>query len=1009
MHIRNGIRTALRAKGRAVLFVLLILVLTLTLTLGVGMWTYCTRLLNSFDESYTSVALAEYIGDDYPDPDAADENAREAFAALNDESIRAVKGVKLWERSDSSMIFPAGYIRASGTVPYSDYGVLVASSLSAMDIGGYTGYVDRVLYNKEVKDGILAVFDAGGTDFVPERGKKYLLHGRFVKISGNHTFVVTDFYDGCETKPWLELSGKDDPAVTDSLFAQMAERYRAANNAATVTASDDIASLEPFQLGTLYLDDGRFPLAGETGVCILSGSTAQRLGAVVGDSVDVTLLNSAPGDRYDLTADEDSRVWKVVGITNTLSDYEGRLWVSGAEGGFAGSLFGYELGRMVLDNRLAVQAVSELEALMPDNVRLTLYDQGYSAAAQPIQAMRSTAAAVTAAAVGVALAVLFLFAYLFVGRQRETVQVLISLGAPGGKIRLWLLSGAALIASAASAAGAVIGHLSLGKVIEQALSLAKSLYNVDIRYSNSVLGSVKEAPKAGAVPLWCSIGAGAAVLVAALLLCLVFLRHARKENVPKKGKTSVRVPRDKTSTFGQGAARFALLSAKRGGWRSFIVPAASLVLALLLGLLAAGASGWQKQLDELYENSTMQGQVISSNGRYATKLTVSAHNARQLWKSGLLSDVSVSMSWNYWFWDEMPYFPPTSFGQEARKSWISRQPEFTAANSLAGIPEFYYTEQPEIQWLEGWDESFLSSTETYSILHCFTYYYAGGHFGGEPIPVYPVIASRAFMDSHGLQLGDETEVMMSMTVRMNGYTPEYELAVPVRIVGSFQPIGQKANLYAPLSFWCDPAWITGGTDILADGERAPVDVSDEQSLNKYFYNLTTFRTCRFTLSSADNLSPFKDFLEKGSYSQVGQLGSNRTTVLLLDHTFQEAVDSLGRYISFGRILFPVLFIVVALMGFIISWLTVNGRRMEFAVLRGLGASQGRVFGSFFLEQGALCLIGSLIGMLALTVIYPLPAVWLAGLGFAVCYLAGAALAIAAVGRTNLMLLLSERE
>ena len=72
--------------------------------------------------------------------------------------------------------------------------------------------------------------------------------------------------------------------------------------------------------------------------------------------------------------------------------------------------------------------------------------------------------------------------------------------------------------------------------------------------------------------------------------------------------------------------------------------------------------------------------------------------------------------------------------------------------------------------------------------------------------------------------------------------------------------------------------------------------------------------------------------------------------------------------------------MVGLMGFLISRLMV--KRMEFAVMWGLCASQKQRGASFFLEQALLCLTGCLIGR---------------------------ALSVQAVGRTNLMALLSERE
>ena len=159
--------------------------------------------------------------------------------------------------------------------------------------------------------------------------------------------------------------------------------------------------------------------------------------------------------------------------------------------------------------------------------------------------------------------------------------------------------------------------------------------------------------------------------------------------------------------------------------------------------------------------------------------------------------------------------------------------------------------------------------------------------------------------------------------------------------------------------------------------------------------------------SAEN--PLRDYLESRDFTQVGKVTSNRTNVLLRDQAFVETVAGLGRYITFSQILLPALCGAVGLLGFIVSWLMVNGRRMEFAVLRGLGASKGRVFATFFLEQGALALLGCVVGSVLLTLLGGGWVGWLAAAAFLVCYLMGCALAVAAVGRTNLMSLLSERE
>lgn len=1018
MIIRNGVSSTLRARGRTVLFTLLILVLTLTLTLGMGMWAYCARMLAAMDESYTSIALVEYMGADYPDANAADEFARSAAEGLDGGAISGLDGVELWEETDRTLALLEGYRRPDRQAPYKDSGVIVVSGLAPSyrmargeadeeELYAYTALLSQAIYTLEGKDNVFVIVELGDHEFTAEPGQRYLLHGTFVEGgTGNRIFALTDFYEGCETEPWLAVDGRDDPALTDSIFAQYADYYRAANNYVTLEASSGVAALEVFQQGTLYLEEGRFPEAGETGVCVISRDIASQLELTVGDALSLTVMTSEVEDRFGLTVTDDSRFLTVVGITNPVDDYAGSVWASGDMGGFDSPLFGYQLGRAVLDNGKARQAADAIQAMAPDGVRVTLLDQGYSAAAQPLETMRTTAMAVTIAAACGALAVLFLFACLFVGRQRETVLVLVSLGTPAGKIRLWLLSGVTLIAGAAALAGAAAGAAVLGRIIELALYAARELYTADQRYSEAAVGAVREAVAAESVPLWPAAAAGVAVFALALLLCLFFLGRTRKEAAPKRGKVSVRAPKSGTSVSGGGAVRFALLSAKRGGWRSAVVPAAALVLSLFLGILASGAQGWSGQIDALYQNTRLTGQVTSANGRQLTGLTVSADSARELWKSGLLKDIAVSKSWNYWFYDEMPAFGTGSFAEENRRAWIARQPKVVALNSLSAAPEFTYGKTPEVNWLEGWDESFLADDAYPSFVGGLRFFRGRvlGYDQGQQS--YPCLVSESFLARRGLELGGEFN--LSISYKHSNY--DYDLYMSLKVVGTFEQTGKDANIYVPLSFWCDPAWITGETDVMEPGERANQSFTTDEERNKFFYFTTKFETCRFTLASPCGLEDFRSYLAQRQFSQAGQMNKNRTTVLLRDQTFTETVGGLGRYITFSRILFPVLFLAVGLLGFVISWLMVNGRRMEFAIMRGLGASRGRVFLSFFLEQGILCLAGCLLGCLALLLI---PgggwAQWLAALGFLLCYLAGCGLSVLAVGRTHLISLLSERE
>lgn len=1161
MSIRNGLFSTLRAKGRTALFTLLILVLTVALALGLGMWAYSGALLLQMEKQYTSVALVEYMGEDYPDEDAADSAARAALELMDNEAMSNVDGVELWEQTKNTLVSVNGYKNSNKTTPYRNNAVVVATikpeyttgygaadeaglpesravlydesgdsdnpddsfimsdgsiatwsggsyvfflpgmeplklpfyynldetepyqikgssdenikgepeepyillhyvlvkegmsawHMSRYDImgelpseydrdtmqdllenyryyysestGTYMGYNETILsdrsfgrisyalYSPYGTDSMLCFFALSGGDFVPEEGKSYLLNGSFVSWgAGSRNFEVQPF-PGTDAEPWLELSGDDDPALTDSIFAEYANLYSIANNTAVLTASDSITALEEFQQGNLYLKEGRFPQADEAGVCIISGGMAEYLMVGVGDTISLEILDSDPDERYKVSVTGDQRTLEIVGITNPSSDYPNRLWVSYAESGFSAPLFGDSLGMAVLNNRKAVQAAEELSALLPTGVQLTLYDQGYAAAARPIRAMESAAQAITLAAAFGALAVLVLFAFLFVGRQRETVGVLVSLGTPGGKIRLWLLSGASAVSGTAALAGAVIGSLTLSRVVTVAMETAESLYNTDTRYSEAVVGLVKESEKVGAIPGWPAPMAGLAVFFVALMFCLIFLRHARKENAPKKGLVSVRVPGGRTSTGGWGSLRFAALSASRGGRRSVVVVAAALVLTLFVSLLSAGAQSWSNQVDSLYAGSVLDGRIVSLNGRQQTGLSISTRDIQQLWKSGYLGDISVSIGWHYEETSEqsLPGISSSAIllADEAKAIQIRRLPTLSAVNSLSAAAEFYYTDRPEVRWLEGWDESCLSDDSHPSVVESI---YAC-LYENEYLPsgyTYPVLVGSRFLENNSLKPGDILTLKLYMFLYVGNDELLVEWPVSFRIVGSFTSIGMKDNIYAPLSLWCSSEWLHGEGDKEMP-MRALGQIKNVHDLERHLYFLIRFETCRFTLDSAYELENLRNWLAEQQYSQVGITNNNRITVLLRDQNFVETVGGLNRYISFSNILFPVLFLVVGLMGFIISWLMVSSRRMELAVMRGLGASPWRTFASFFLEQAALCLLGCLIGVLAMTLLYPGVEVWTTGAGFLVCYMAGCSMSVLAAGRTNLMLLLSERE
>lgn len=92
-------------------------------------------------------------------------------------------------------------------------------------IYAYIGSIVDYLYSAQEKNGGLVIVEPGNTGLVPVSGKRYLFHGTLTQAnSSNTTITVTDFPGGEDEPSYLELSGEDDPALTDSLFADYAAR-----------------------------------------------------------------------------------------------------------------------------------------------------------------------------------------------------------------------------------------------------------------------------------------------------------------------------------------------------------------------------------------------------------------------------------------------------------------------------------------------------------------------------------------------------------------------------------------------------------------------------------------------------------------------------------------------------------------------------------------------------------------------------------------------------------------
>ena len=1008
MFIRNGIMTNLRERGRTALFSLLIVLLTVTMILSLSVLQYCNSVMETCDEAYRSIALVEYMGSEYPNEDEPDASARTAAEKLTDEDILAVPGVTAWTSGSTAFAFAEGYERRLGAMPYGNRAVIAVNRFSEpiyqwyafdnlnnpIESEGqflyYTCTLNTIFYSRKGKEEYHIDILPGDSGFEPEQGKSYILNGRFIDISGNiryigdypmngfEIFKIESFLTSDEL-PYAEYTKGD--GIPEA-FRCAAEQYRTMNNYVRVIPCRDVNDVYAFQQDEIQLTEGTLPDPETPYSCVVTSDLANALDLKPGDVFSMDEMKGTAEERYRLLLTGKTQAYTVSGIARMVSNYRGTVWVIAEDADTP--LFGYLLGTVSLRNEQGEDAVEALQALAPERVRVTLLDQGYGNAVQPFREVRKTAVNVLmVCSVGVA-AVLLLFSFLFVGRQGSTVKIMVSLGTPWHRIALWFLSGAMAICGFSVVLGTALGTVLRPMVFEKIAGTieAARAEGEYLRYSETTLGTVKQTVFDPQVPLWPGILAALGILALTLLFCTVFLRLARRGGTRRRGKSKVYVPHGKSSVRGRGGLRFALLSIRRGGLRSLVVPLVSLALTVTVLFLGGMYQGWQNELDDALENTRIDGQVISLDGRNYSGLVLSVYDVQAILDIEGVEGVSVSNGFRYWLEEDVPSFNKGNTGRARRLEWIEMQPEMVALNSLEAAKEFYYAD-PAVTWLEGWDETMLQDEDLKLMI-------LRDDEEAEEKRI-PAVCGAAFLEEHGFSLGDEFLCMVQVE---SIWGKRLEIPVMIRAVGSYVQQERRASIYVPLSCYVPLDLLTGSEESMWLSED-------------YIFS---FRTCRFHLTSARDLETVRERLRELGFSAVGRVSSIRTTLLLRDAAFLKLKENMERNIVMGRVMSTVLSLLIVLLGFIISWLMTFSRRPEFALMRGFGAGRGRVFASFFLEQAILSLAGCLLGCTVLFGLYAGGMTQpLAAAAYLICYLLGTAVSVLMIGRTDLMELLTVRE
>ena len=1034
MLIRNSLLSLVRTKGKTFLFTLLIVALTLTLSLGVCVWASIQQFLDEADEFYTTIGLVEYIGRDYPQDTSIDQEMAEDLQNLDISGIENDPATLLWDESARYYSFIDGFWRSDDFMSGQDNALIVVSSVIYNDtFNAYTAFVTRVLnsYQLVVDDEVLLDPDFGNL----QEGHYYVVYGE--TYNARHPFLhlrplvfsndaASD--TGIEIPTVLDITVETESGISYELpeaYEKAGDTLRVVDDFVLVNSTNDLLAMYSFHQEEQYIIEGRSfseeEYASGERVIVIPELMAARLEKTVGDEIDLSFVppDSSGSAPYYWAGNgvTNQASFKIVGIINTVSGKEWHVYIPKAVGAPASvTPIGYTVGQAVVKNAEAAEFIARVDPLMQGRFMLTIYDQGYANVAVPFMTILNIAKILTAIIAFVELAVLIFFGYLFIYRQRTTGETLLILGAGKPWVSGYFLLSAGVIALIATLIGAVVGFKLHDRILQMVAEAAKSQSLIDNRYSNGNFSITRVLEFAPQFDITFFLKFALIVFAVALLSCLIFLSVSFKVNQMKKKRNIGPQKEGKTSHLRGGSRKYAILSILRGGTRTTVVPLLAVAVVFFLGQLASTSARYHEQLEEIYENTTISGKFTDIHGKQIGGQVIDAYHVMNLFRTGMIEELSVSKD-RWVLMNGTPIhadgtegvanpiiMPMTEYKFENVERMFGKSVlgiQMIAINDFASAPEFYYLDNVGVTFLEGYDESFLAlPTGSDGLNFC--------------------ILSSDLMEHYEIVLGDTIRVSQFTT---NGREPRYGDPLDyydLLVVGSYEQQSNVETIYVPLPLLFDTGliWDVGqrtdekvepvieNTETqIFDDDSVTTEAQTESLLDTVFYSST------FKVQDSRQLSKLKDYLIEYGYSQVNNIGKFRTFIVIDDAVFNNAVAGLKQQIRYTNTLYPFLYALVGVIAFVVSYLLVVSRRMELAILRGLGATSTTTFLSFFLEQSFLCLLGVGIGIAGWILLRGMPIsshLWLV-LGFVGCYFIGSGLSIAIMNQRNLLTILSDKD
>lgn len=380
---------------------------------------------------------------------------------------------------------------------------------------------------------------------------------------------------------------------------------------------------------------------------------------------------------------------------------------------------------------------------------------------------------------------------------------------------------------------------------------------------------------------------------------------------------------------------------------------------LILDVYAGNLDSTEKQLRHLPEALTVTARISTLNGAQREGMAIREDRMMGVRESEYVKDPVFTVRLKFGF---------GAFSVEEYQENLNHYGMgMNAPEGVSGM------KREEITYLEGVDECVLETTQKVCIL------------------------DAALMEEKDLHLGDN--VMLTMFYYR--FPPEgSEIFIEplvtdtYKIVGSMQIGEYRGN-------WVPPEVILPLDCIREAYHRKDIDFYADSG---FFTVKDPFQLNALKAQMHDEVK-FLSVITRAKPRMAGE------ALTIMDEAFIRSAETLSKNLALLRGMLPFLAVIVIFIGYLCSYLSLQSRREEYALMRSLGTGRGRsfflLFGETAVVEGAACLLGSLAATVLLRTEGGVLA--LSGALFFLAFLSGAAMAILALHRLSVMELLTKKD